>query len=462
MFKLPFSFLLAKNFSVTRKFIAVQTLGLYSLRIVTKGINFILAILLARWLGMDNYGIYTLAWAWIAVLTVLARFGTGGLLFRDGSEAFTKGNWGVLKGLLVWSFSFNLITSGLVAFLLAFVSTLVFREDQLARSTFIASAFLLPLIIIVQQLQTAHSTFKNIVGGAIPDALIQPLVFMAVLTLIHWFQSEWLSSILAMILYAVTTLVISIGLGAWYLRFMLPPQISLAASQRDDVSWRKATLFFLFLGFLDITEIRISTLLLGFLTINSNVAIYGVAIRLVDLLRFVFLSFDVPVTRVALEYFHQNDRVRLQRLLTRSVRIMSLIGLVLACLLVIFGRQFLLWFNNGYLAGYPVLVILILAELVNLVTGLSRFLILIGYEKITTVVLFSSVGLTCVLGFILIPRFGLLGAALAELASILFKNITLSIMVYKLTGLNPTLMARMPAMPIAGFNDKNQSVNELG
>jgi O-antigen/teichoic acid export membrane protein len=280
--------------------------------------------------------------------------------------------------------------------------------------------------------------------------IIQPIAFIAVVAGFHWQFPEKLNPALVMGIYVATTFVFSLGLGAWQLRVAVRSPIEKAQTQNQVKIWLKSTVPFLVLGMVTVADSRISTVLLGALSSKADVAIFGVLTRAVDLLTLVVLAFSQPIGRIGLQYYLENNQFKLQSLIARATRIMTLIGWLLGILLILFGKWYLLIFGTDYLIGYSALILLTLAEMVNIATGICNYLLTItNHEKVTAQVVLISLALNIFLGLMLIPRFGLQGAAIAEMSSVIIQNILLSIMTKKLIGIDPTILSRLPAKPSA-------------
>ena len=85
--------------------------GSFVLQTGFAGLSFLNAIILARVLGSDGYGAFSNAMAWVSVLVIPATFGFGTLLVRDVAIYPSRGQWSLLKGLLLFSNSLVLILS---------------------------------------------------------------------------------------------------------------------------------------------------------------------------------------------------------------------------------------------------------------------------------------------------------------------------------------------------------------
>ena len=132
---------------------------------------------------------------------------------------------------------------------------------------------------------------------------------------------------------------------------------------------------------------------------------------------------------------------RLQRGITKSTRIALALATPILLLLVLFGQWFLLLFGEGFASGYNALVILCIGQFVSVAVGPAGWILLMtGNEQKAVVALAVSTTLNITLNFMLIPRMGINGAAIATASSAFVMNLILVGFVWKSLGLNPTAL----------------------
>ena len=128
---------------------------------------------------------------------------------------------------------------------------------------------------------------------------------------------------------------------------------------------------------------------------------------------------------------------RLQKILSKSVRKVMLFSLPMALIMVLAGKYVLIYvFGNEFALARYALAVLSGAQLINACMGsVGLILNMTGNEKDTAIVLASTAGLNICLNALLIPLYGILGAAIATAISIILWNIILSYFIFKRTKL---------------------------
>jgi O-antigen/teichoic acid export membrane protein len=199
-------------------------------------------------------------------------------------------------------------------------------------------------------------------------------------------------------------------------------------------------LFFIVLSETDV-------LMLGAITTPATVAIYHVARRVASLMRFVQMAVvGVGMHRFAAAHM-DGDRSRLQGLLDA----MTLIGLLPAAAgwlgFLLLGHFILGLFGPEMVAGYMALMLIATAGVYDISMGPStELLMMTGQEKIVGMVNIGAGILNVAANFALIPSFGLEGAALATLASVILWKGVLAWVAWRRLGVVTPVLLRGPAL----------------
>jgi O-antigen/teichoic acid export membrane protein len=89
--------------------------------------------------------------------------------------------------------------------------------------------------------------------------------------------------------------------------------------------------------------------------------------------------------------------------------------------LILFGDKLLAIYGPGYAQAYPSLIVLVIAQLVNTLCGpVGALLTMTGHEWYTFWVLGFSTLVNVILTILLIPFWGLAGAAVASASTTIF------------------------------------------
>src|SRR3954454_15156647 len=101
--------------SVTRRLAGT----IFIIRLISAALAYLAQILLARWMGGSDYGVYVYVWTWVLLLGSMMDFGISASAQKLIPEYRTRGERDLLRGFLSGSRWMTFIASSLVALLLA-------------------------------------------------------------------------------------------------------------------------------------------------------------------------------------------------------------------------------------------------------------------------------------------------------------------------------------------------------
>ena len=199
-----------------------------------------------------------------------------------------------------------------------------------------------------------------------------------------------------------------------------------------------------------ITIIWFDLLLLSHLRDASEVGIYGAASRAVLLGTFALQAIRLAIAPQISRLLARGDRDGAQAVYQTATWWLIVVSWPLFLSLAIFGPALLGVFGPGFDQGATALAILSVAMLVNLGTGNVTVVLLMG-GKSSWNLLNTAVALTLNIGLnlVLIPRFGIEGAAIAWAVSIIVDNLMALTEVWVFLGMRPFGTGYLPATTAA-------------
>ena len=199
-----------------------------------------------------------------------------------------------------------------------------------------------------------------------------------------------------------------------------------------------------------ITIIWFDLLLLSHLRDATEVGIYGAASRAVTIGTFALQAIRLAIAPQISRLLARGDRAQAQTVYQTATWWLIVVSWPLFLSLAVFGPALLGVFGPGFDEGATALAILSMAMLVNLGTGNVTVVLLMGGKSSwnllnTAVALVLNVGLNLVL----IPRFGMEGAAIAWAVSIIVDNLMALTEVWLFLGMRPFGPGYLPAASAA-------------
>ncbi len=419
--------------------------GVFGLKIVLSGSSFLLTILLARMLGARGFGAYSYTFALVVLLGVPAILGMDQLLVRNLAAYQVKSEWGLMRGLLRRANQSVLIASlalGLLAEVVSWVFKTHFEPQTLL--TFSTALILLPLIALTRVRHAALQGLNYVVLGQVPEALVQPILFLALIGGAYFLYAHSLTPPVAMGLNVVVT-VVGFALGALFLYTKIPRLVKEASPVYQDFSWMRSALSMLLITGLSVVFGQADTLILGAIKGSQVVGVYAVAAKAAALIGFFLTVQNAVFASTAAGLYASGEKERLQSLVTKFARFIFLASLPLGIGLIGFGHQFLLYFYGPqFMQAQKALAILSFGQLVNVGTGLNGILLIMtGHEGDGVTAVGASAASNILLNLLLVPGRGMEGAAIANASGLILLNVWATTALYRRTGLHSTVLGTL-------------------
>src|SRR5262249_51051879 len=169
----------------------------------------------------------------------------------------------------------------------------------------------------------------------------------------------------------------------------------------------------------------------------EEVAIYYAAAKTLALVTFVHYSVAAATTHKFTEYHVRGDRARLAAFLSEAIRWPFWPSLAATVVILTLGRPFLWLFGPRFVEGYSLMFILAIGPLARAAIGpVERLLNMVGEQRACALVYGGAFAFNFVGCLVLIPLFGIHGAAIATAAAVLVESSLLFIVTKRRLGLH--------------------------
>lgn len=437
-----------------RRHLMQAAAGSAALALSSKSLTLLTTIVLARWMGVEGYGVYASALAILALLSVPTQLGLPTLVVRLLASYRVREQWSLMRGLLR---RVNLVVLLLAALLATLGATVLWAlSDRLSPSyahTLLWAMALLPLSALAALRSAALCGLHHVVLGRLPENLVMPGLFVALLA--GWsVAGPALTPEYAMALRfaAVAT---TFAVGAWLLLRRLPDELRHVRPSYDTRKWARAAGPLLFLGGASIINTQIDVLMLAAIQGAEAAGVYQAAARGAELVAFSLVVVNMAIQPTISRLYAAGEMQRLQHVVTVAARCALVLALPVALALIVFARPALgLVFGGGFERGALSLTILCGAHLINAGAGLvGQILNMTGHERDAALGMAVGALTNVVLNVALIPLIGIEGAALATGVGLGVWNLTLVVAVHLRTGMNSTAFG----WPKSLFDRKEQA-----
>lgn len=413
--------------------------------------GFATQIILARMIGADNLGIFFIAVSLALVLCTMCTLGYPWIIAPIVSQG-ERGDGSQLLHFLRWARRDVTIASALLVTPVVVGALLVPGLGADLRVCLVIGALTAPIFAQMRINGALSNAQKRFLLAYSPDLFLRPVLLLAMVALLWklgWQGSVWILVGLHLILVLGLTVGQSIRLGltgtetGWRQIGRRAPGL---ARDRQDIRnqgrlWRLQALpmmvAMLFIGVFADIDLLLASLFLD----DAHTAVFGVCLKIALFLAFAVQAIHSIILRDASDAVGSADNRDLRSILIRA-NVLSVAGSLAALVLVVgFGRQGLGVFGPEFVHGYSCLVILVCAQLVRAAAGpATQILAITGHQKAALPVFAAGLGLLIVLNAVLVPVWGLIGAALAVLVVTAFWSLGLAVVAWRTAKIRVTLI----------------------
>lgn len=408
-----------------------------------KGFGLLIATLfafsVARLLGANAWGEFSLALSLVTCGAIIGAAGFDTLLLKETSAA--KQTSSSVPQLYRLTSRITILLSFVIAGLLfifaSFIAAAVFRNPALTQSFQIA-AFAIPAFTCINVHAGILQGRKQLKKYVFIRFVSHHAGGLVLFLLLFWFLTDFYIVILA---YTLSLWLVAAISYAWVRNsghllsqegIPLPSQQSLQTAPviREAAPFMVAALLFFMKGWID-------TIMIGIFLDEMYVGIYHISLKLTALLTIVLSAVSAVSTPLFSASYSAGDINALRRHVHHSSAIVFVTSLPIFLILIVFPEQILSLFGDEFRIGKVSLIILATGGLFNAYFGAAGyFMQMTGSQSALQYITFATVVAGIILNVLLIPLFGIAGAATATTISIAGWNISCAVYIKKRYAVN--------------------------
>jgi O-antigen/teichoic acid export membrane protein len=401
----------------------------FMLRVASAILAYGSQVLLARWMGSFEFGIYVYVWTWVLLIGQSLDLGLGTAAQRFIPEYRESGALDLLRGFLFGSrlLSFGIATvvalacAGTVWLLAPWLNDylvvplciacislpaygLANTQDGIARSHDWVGLSLMPTYVVRQLLLTALMAGAYLAG--LPMTAVIAMSVAAV--------SIWLPTIgQLLVLNARLGKLIAPGPKAHAIRYWVVTSAPILLAEG----------FYLLLTYADI-------LVLQQFRPPDEVAVYYAAAKTLALVSFIYYAISATSAHRFSVYHMAGDHAGLAAFIGQSIRWTFWPSVAATALLLAVGQPLLRLFGTQFAGGYHLMFILAAGLLARASIGpIERLLNMLGQQRVCALIYGAAFAINLGACLALIPLFGAAGAAAATTTALIIE----SYMLFKVT-----------------------------
>ncbi|MBL4828278.1 MAG: oligosaccharide flippase family protein [Aliivibrio sp.] len=424
---------------IVRKFSAEAGL-IIALRALAAFMSYLTLVLVARWLPLNDYGIYGTIMSVIGISAVIVQCGATQTTIRYLGEYEVTKKPNLASGIIRYSHR------GVA--LLSLGTTIVFCILALGLEQvgitpnaliWIAGLLLLPAFSVVDLQGAVLRSFNKILPALLPKDILWRAAVIIIGFLLYLFvpEHERLAYLLLGSAGALTLLAVA---QHSYQKRTLPDPVQSSKAKFDLKAWWTTTMPIWFLLIARMSFRTIDVIIVGLLVDPAAAGIYFAASRTSELLGFVLSSLNLIVGPNISRLYAARKSEELKKYLALSSVAVFTPALFLFLIYCIMPETILSLFGSEFVKGKWVLILMAFGQLCNAATGSVGVLLnMSGHEKINAKVMVTVAPITALLLFAFTALWGIDGAAFASVGGMIMWNALLWQAARKHTEYDPSL-----------------------
>jgi len=408
----------------------------YVIRVASAGATYLSQVVLARWMGNAEFGIYVYVWTWVLLAADLVHLGLPLAAQRlipaykaanddDRLRAFLFGSWRVVLAL-----------AALGATIAALLVTALKPHLAPGEVTPLYLACLaLPFVSICIQFDGIARSYNWIGLALAPHFFWRPFVIVAMvgIAVAIGFDADAVTVMTVIVVAAAATSIVHAVMLMRRLAGVVP-----SGARRYEVrSWlATSTPMILVWGFYTLLTYTDVIMLQQFRPPEDIAHYYGAA-RTLMMVSFVAFSVGAAAGHHFSRYHLAGDHEGLAQFVAKTVRWTFWPSLFATIAILALGWPLLRLFGPSFTGAYPAMFVLALGPLARASVGPSeRLLTMAGSQRACALVYAAAFSVNLIGCALLIPSWGILGAAAATTAAMVFESAALFIVVRQRLGIH--------------------------
>lgn len=412
-----------------------------AVRVAGVALGYLAHVLLSRLLGLHGYGTYVIALGWALVLTIPTRLGFDQSALRYGTVYLERGEIGRFRGFMrVAIASVSLVSVGLGCAMIVVGNSIAAGAG---RTTVIAAALIILPIALLGIMSVVMRTAGRIFASQFYDQVLRPVLLVVSVGGLA-FAGVRLTVSDALVATALSAFLALAALAIHFRRLFVSAR-TVPVSYDAWKQWFAVSLPLLAITLAQELMNQLEVILLGYFADARQAGLFAAAWRLANLTPFALVALAAVSGPMVASAYHRRDFGELNRVTGFTARLGLGFAACASIVLALAGKPLLGIFGVEFETAYPALLVLLIGGMVNAFTGVVAYLLtLTGRERPALLIFLGSLGVSLGLNVLLIPRMGIVGAAIASSSALGCWNIAMLIYVRRTLGIDASAIGLQP------------------
>ncbi|MBT7481134.1 MAG: flippase [Flavobacteriales bacterium] len=407
----------------------------FILRFGGLAVGYLLTLVIANLFGAKGLGDYVLAITILRLFTLLAKLGLDTTSIRFIASFASQNKWSSIfrfrkQVVIILSFS-TVIASLFMYFLAEPIADLINTNYKYIK----LNAFLvLPLSFFMLHYESLRG-LKRIAEFSFFYVMSQALFTVVSLLIIYQFTTTSDVPIYAYFVSVIIVSILSFLSFKYSVKTLSDGQESADLEIRSYENLLKISIPLMFAQSVQFIMAWTDKLMLGSMSTSEEVGIYHTAFKLSMFAAVALMSINSIASPKFAEMYAKNDMKGLRKIVRQSTKMIFWTSVPLVIIFFMFPEFLLGLFGKEFKVGVNAFILLSCGKLFSSFSGsVGNILQMTGNQNILAKILLFAAILNIVLNLYLIPKYGIDGAALASVISIVVWNSGMILAVKKKLG----------------------------
>ncbi len=433
-----------------------QAMLTFAIRLAGAGLLYLLQIFLARLLGEQDYGLYALVWVWVIVLSQISCMGFNTAILRFLPQYLLHDKASTARDFLLTARNTALGFASLFA-IIGLVGTFAFSSwlEQSHLWPIYLGMACLPLFALGEIYEGAALARSHILTALLPSFILRPLlvfIFLVVAYLAGLPTNATTAMQAALLATALATAIQVLGANRKLKSALTKSEVQSASntSNHQQNFWFQTSGPLVLLDGFYLITINADIILLGLLVGPEPIAIYYAAVKTLALVAYIHFATSLVAARPFADLFASKADISEVNALYRRMTHWTLWpSIATAAAIVILAPYILLLFGPNYTQGQSVIIILAVGLVFQGAVGpVQNVLNMAGQQKMSAKSAFTAMAINICLNLMLIPIWGIQGAAIATTIGTITQSLMMLWLANKTLGLRPAFLPQSKTDPI--------------
>lgn len=406
-------------------------------RILGQFVRMLTQILITRFLGAENYGLYTLGQSILQILRQVSMFGLQGGVVRYGVSFLGKGEREKLKGTilfaLIFSTGFSIFTAITIYLISYDIAMRMFNKSNLIHVLH-GIAIALPFFTLLTIISFSMRVFRRMDYSITIQEICHPVFVFILIGCSFILGFKLIGAVYGFVIGTIATAVFGV-----LLLIRVFPEIY--GSIKSVCKYKEILGFSFIILLVELSTILINNMdriVLGYFVSAKDIGNYSAAALVAIQISLVLQSFNMVFSPLIAELYSRNGLNQLTHIFKTVTKWIFTLTLPVFLTIVMLSDEVMSIFGHDFSSSGIILVILACGQFINASVGSVGFMLtMTGLQKIEMINGILGLILNVILNYVLALYYGVIGVAVATSISLAFLNILRLLEVFLYLGIHP-------------------------